>query len=73
MGMFDSVIVNCAGCGAENEFQSKSGDCVLAVYKLHECPDDVLQDVNRHSPYRCECGAYIQVNIKERKAEFSHK
>ena len=73
MGMYDTVIVNCPGCGAENDFQSKSGDCFLGIFKLHECPNDVLQNVNRHSPCRCECGVYMEVDIKQRKGVFAHK
>ena len=68
MGMYDSVMVNCPKCGEEREFQSKSGDCFLEVYTLENCPDDVMANVNRHSPCRCGCGAFYEVDIKERKA-----
>ena len=68
MGMYDSVIVKCPKCGAEHEFQSKSGDCFLNVFTLENCPEDVLTDVNRHSPYICNCGASIEVDITSRKA-----
>lgn len=68
MGVYDSVWVNCPKCGTENEFQTKSGDCLLENYNLENCPDDVLADVNRHSPCKCECGTLYEVNIKERKA-----
>lgn len=68
MGMFDSVYVRCPKCGKENEFQSKSGDCISGVYNLENCPDDVLEDVNRHSPCECDCGAFYKVDIKNRKA-----
>jgi len=67
MGMFDSVWVKCPKCNEENEFQSKSGDCLLSDYSLENCPNDVLQDVNRHSPYECECGCKYSVDIKNRK------
>lgn len=68
MGMFDSVWVKCPNCGDENEFQSKSGECVLANYDLDNCPADVLENVNRHAPLKCECGVMYQVDIKEKKA-----
>lgn len=29
MGMFDTVIVTCPLCGADNEVQSKAGECNL--------------------------------------------
>jgi hypothetical protein len=58
MGCFDSVMVPCPRCGTRNEAQSKSGDCLLRVFNLEECPQDVLVDVNRHAPLLCDkCGA----------------
>lgn len=68
MGMYDSVIVKCPKCGAEHEFQSKSGDCFLREYTLEDCPDNVMVNVNRHSPYNCDCGVSIEVDILSRKA-----
>lgn len=64
MGMFDSVIVACPKCGSPNECQSKSGDCNLDVYKLEDCPSDVLQDVNRHAPFTCKCGEIFRIDFK---------
>ena len=63
MGMYDSVIVKCPKCGAEHELQSKSGDCYLNIFTLENCPDDVMANVNRHSPYKCDCGISIEVDI----------
>ena len=68
MGMYDSVMVNCPQCGEEHEFQSKSRECLLDVYTLENCPDDALANVNRHSPCKCDCGSFYEVDIKERKA-----
>ena len=68
MGMYDSVMVKCPNCGEEHEFQTKSGNCFLGVYTLEDCPDDVIADVNRHSPYECDCGEVFQVDIPTRKA-----
>ena len=67
MGLYDSVWVECPNCGKENEFQSKSGECNLFDYTLENCPDNVLEDVNRHSPYYCECCALYEVDIAKRK------
>lgn len=65
MGMFDTVLVPCPKCGKLAEFQSKGGDCILAVYNLADAPNDVLFDVNRHSPYKCEnCKTLFEVSIK---------
>lgn len=66
MGMYDSVIVPFPKCGEESEFQSKGGDCKLAGYTLYNCPQDVLSDVNRHSPNTCsKCGIKFMVGLKE--------
>lgn len=67
MGMFDSVWVKCPQCSEVNEFQSKSGDCFLNQYTLEDCPEEVLWDINRHAPTRCECGCLYQVSIPDRK------
>lgn len=67
MGMFDSVWVKCPKCNEENEFQSKSGESLLSNYTLEDCPDDILQDVNRHSPCECDCGCKYSIDIKNRK------
>lgn len=69
MGVYDSVMVKCPNCGKKNEFQSKSGDCLLRVYTLKNCPDDVLENVNRHSPQNCiRCGFSFEVDIATRTA-----
>ena len=66
MGMYDSVMVICPECGTGNEFQSKSGECLLDVYTLEDCPDDVLVNINRHSPHKCSCGVLLEVDIQSR-------
>lgn len=66
MGMYDSVIVKCPNCDNEHEFQSKSGNCLLNVYTLENCPDDVMANVNRHSPYKCDCGTVFHVDVSTR-------
>lgn len=73
MGMYDTVWVKCPGCGEESGFQSKSGECILMDYTLQNCPDDVLADVNRHSPEVCNCGAIFEVDVKTRTAVMSYK
>ncbi len=66
MGMFDTVLVPCPKCGEVSEFQSKGGDCRLSEYTLDNCPQDVLSDVNRHSPNTCDkCGSKYMVGLKE--------
>ena len=68
MGVYDTVWVKCPKCGFENDFQSKSGDCILANFNLDNCPENVLLNVNRHSPCVCKCGAVYDVDIEKRKA-----
>lgn len=66
MGCYDTVKVPCPACGVLEYFQSKSGDCVLAEYKLSEAPSDVLADVNRHAPYTCiNCNTVFKVELTE--------
>ena len=68
MGMFDSVYVPCPKCNTEAEFQSKGGDCCLENYTLKDVPNNVLSDINRHSPKVCsECGESFYVKVKQEK------
>jgi len=67
MGMYDTVMVPCPNCDKETEFQSKSGACSLQVVKLEQCPEDILSDVNRHAPYKCECGTSFEVDLNIQK------
>lgn len=70
--MFDSVWVKCPKCGSENEFQSKSGMKILGCYDLENAPEDVMIDVNRHSPCECEeCGTLYEVDVLNRVAILS--
>lgn len=72
MGMFDTIIVPCPECGKEEEFQTKSGECILDIVKLEDCDisNDMLHDVNRHSPYTCEnCNTVFDVDISTRKSK----
>jgi hypothetical protein len=61
MGCFDSVWLECPNCGERVEAQSKGGACIQGDYTLHDAPDDVITDVNRHAPFRCECGQTFKV------------
>lgn len=61
--MFDSVRVPCPGCGTENEWQSKSGECLLRTYTYLDAPDDVLLGIRPHAP--CEsCGKWYKVRAE---------
>lgn len=65
MGCYDTVLVKCPNCGTENDFQSKSGECLLNTYKLEDCPTDVMYDINRHSPCECyNCSTKFEVKFE---------
>lgn len=69
MGVYDTVRVPCPVCGELEDFQSKSGECLLDYFTLENCPLDVLYDVNRHSPHVCgKCGQYFAVDREKRKS-----
>lgn len=63
MGMFDSVMVPCPKCGECAEFQSKGGDCTLAVYTLDEAPTDVLSDIDKYPEACKKCGTVFEVTL----------
>ena len=74
MGVYDTVMVPCPLCGTESGFQSKSGACSLATYSLAEAPDEVLLDVNRHAPNKCEkCGTLFSVDTRGLQCGASHR
>lgn len=65
MGVYDTVLVKCPSCGAEMQFQTKSGPCTLGEYLLHTAPEDVMNDVNRHSPMECHgCNRFWEIKRK---------
>ena len=65
MGAYDTVRVPCPDCKKIEFFQSKSGDRRFQVYELDNCPRDVLENVNRHSPYTCSnCETSFMVKLK---------
>jgi predicted RNA-binding Zn-ribbon protein involved in translation (DUF1610 family) len=65
MGVYDSVMIPCPKCGKTQEAQSKSGPCILNVYELEDAPIEVLMNVNRHAPFKCDdCGCYYMVRLK---------
>jgi len=44
MGLYDSVTATCT-CGAELEWQSKEGDCVMADFLPERVPRAIAYDV----------------------------
>jgi len=55
MGCFDSVFHACPWCGMRIESQSKTGECMLAIYDVNTAPKDVMWGLT--DPQDCEeCG-----------------
>ena len=64
MGIYDTVMVPCPQCGRTTDAQSKSGPCELNTYAMHNAPDVVLENVNRHAPFWCKkCEMYFKVHL----------
>ena len=61
MGTPDVVSGKCPSCGQKVYFQTKSGPNDMSVFPLKTAPEDVMVDVNRHSPIACECGELLVV------------
>jgi hypothetical protein len=78
MGMFDTVMVPCPRCDTPNEFQSKSGDCLLDAYTLENAPDDVLEGIRGDEELCRKCGTLFTVEITDtpparpRRTLFAH-
>lgn len=70
MGCPDTVIAKCPACGADMQFQSKSGPNKCLYYTLEQAPDEVLYDVNRHCPATCDCGARLVVVVSTFNGRF---
>ena len=68
MGVYDSVSVPCPECGKAEFFQSKGSDSAACrSFPLAKCPEDVLSNINRHSPHKCaKCGCYFAVDERTR-------
>ncbi len=63
MGMYDRILAECPKCSSEVEFQSKTGPCILSIFKLTEAPPDVMEGVNSCSPLSCDkCGSFLKVD-----------
>lgn len=59
MGMFDSVWVECPGCGKRMEFQSKAWGCEMDSWTLESAPGAVLYDIMNDPRYHETCGTWV--------------
>jgi hypothetical protein len=73
MGCFDTVFVPCPKFGVKYPAQSKGGECSLREFEIEDCPADVMSDVNRHAPYKCECGCVFICEYKLSLTSFKTK
>jgi len=56
MGMFDSVRTKCPKCpDGILEWQSKSGDCILKEFSVHQVPMNIAFDINGETTICNEC------------------
>lgn len=64
MSSYDKILVPCPRCGKDYEAHSKGGECTFETYRLSDAPANVLGDVNRHAPFRCDnCSAMFEVKL----------
>jgi DNA-directed RNA polymerase subunit RPC12/RpoP len=66
MGMFDSVYLECPGCGHKQEVQSKAGPCEMMIYTKDNAPAEVLLDVSREIVTCEECGEKYKIVFEYR-------
>ena len=63
MGMFDSLYVECPECCTQVEFQSKSGECILARYTPDNIPLKILTDLDGQSRSCPKCGRGVFLHV----------
>jgi hypothetical protein len=63
--MFDSFIVPCLFCNEDIEAQTKTGPCLLDVYRFDDpdLPFWVIQDFNGVEPRCRECGRAFRITF----------
>ena len=61
MGMFDSIMFDCPGCGNELEIQSKAGDCLLDRFSSESVPLHIAQDICHEQTYCEKCDRWFRV------------
>lgn len=63
MGLYDTVVAGCTGCGTPVEFQSKAGDCVLATYTLDAVPYSIALDLDGADEACHKCKALVIISF----------
>lgn len=66
MGLFDSVYVDCPGCGKPMEFQSKAmPDPYMRRFTLEDAPTEILHDIINSPRYHETCGTWVALTDPE--------
>ena len=71
MGMFDTVNVRCRKCGANMEFQSKSGECMLNTYDETSVPPSVAEGIVGDEVWCPECKTKHRYCVEEERVDIS--
>jgi len=62
MGVYNTILVNCPGCGALVEFQSKSGSSSMSVFRISAMPYKDLKDIIGESWSCGNCGNLVRIS-----------
>ena len=63
MGCYNTIIIRCPVCHEKLQWQTKSGDCSLSTYELHEAPIADLGAIVGDTAL-CECGRILSVHVQ---------
>lgn len=66
MGVFWTIRIKCPACGERIETQSKAEDGYSWADLEEVTSVRILEDVIQDGPYRCSCGASIEVQYDNR-------
>ncbi len=62
MGMFDTLLLDCPGCGHTIKIQSKGGPCKLRTYHARDVNPGVAYDLIGDSVACEKCGTELMVD-----------
>lgn len=67
MGMYDTVLIPCPNCKAEQDEQTKAGDCLLNVYNINVLPPDIADRFAGREFHCDQCGTEFALARNERR------
>lgn len=62
MGIYNTILANCPDCGAQVEFQSKTGNSTLNVYHVSAMPYEDLKGIIGDSWSCGNCGHLVRIS-----------